>query len=85
MQTRLILTVVNMLVHLYAVHAWGENSKEDAEAPRRNGYANGHANGYARVDNRVRDAHEFELEGLDSDDDEESSAKRKEQRPLVHH
>ena len=74
-----------MLVHLYAVHAWDKNSKEDAEAPRTNGYANGHANGYARVDNRLRDAQEFELEGLDSDEDEESPAERKEQRPLVHH
>lgn len=66
------LLVVNMLIHLYAVYAWGEDSKADAEAPPMNGLANGHANGYTRVDRRVRDAEEFELEGLDSDDEDDN-------------
>ena len=72
-----------MLIHLYAVSAWGEDSKSDAEAPRLNGQANGHANGYARVDRRVRDAQEFELAGLDSDDDDDVPLQKKESRPLV--
>jgi hypothetical protein len=69
-----------MLVHLYAVSAWGATSKSDAEAPR----TNGHANGYVRTDNRVRDAEEFELAGLDSDD-EDTPLHDKETRPLVAH
>jgi hypothetical protein len=73
-----------MLVHLYAVHTWGQNSKSDDEAPRTNGLTNGHANGYIRADRRVRDAEEFELAGLDSDDDDENEPLRnKETRPLV--
>jgi hypothetical protein len=72
--------VVNMLIHLYAVHAWGQDSKSDSEAPR----MNGHANGHARADRRVRDAEEFELAGLDSDD-EDVPLHSKETRPLVSH
>lgn len=71
-----------MLVHLYAVSAWGQTSKSDAEAPRTNGYANGHVGG----GRRVRDAEEFELAGVDSDDDDENEPLRsKETRPLVAH
>jgi hypothetical protein len=76
--------VVNMLIHLYAVHAWGQTSKSDSEAPRANGMMNGHANGHARADRRVRDAEEFELAGLDSDD-EDVPLHKKETRPLVSH
>ncbi|KAF2823799.1 hypothetical protein CC86DRAFT_457436 [Ophiobolus disseminans] len=80
----LMFLFVNMLLHLYAVHAWGQSSKFDAEAPRTNGLANGHANGYVRADRRIRDAEEFELAGLDSDDDDENEPLRnKETRPLV--
>lgn len=75
----LLFLFTNMLVHLYAVHAWGQNSKADAEAPRTNGYMNGHARG----DRRVRDAEEFELAGIDSDDDEDMPLESKERRPLV--
>lgn len=66
----LLFLFVNMLLHLYAVHAWGEDSKSDPEAPRVNGTANGHARG---SDRRVRDAEEFELEGLISEDEEAES------------
>ena len=53
-----------MLIHLYAVYAWGEEGKADAEAPYANEFANGHVNGhpnggYSRVDRRARDAEEF--------------------------
>lgn len=76
--------VVNMLIHLYAVYAWGQDDKADAEAPLANGHANGHINGYTRVDRRVRDAEEFELEGLDSDDEEDDSPRmNKEHRSLA--
>ena len=61
---------VNMLLHLYAVHVWGQNSKSDPEAPRANGMPNLHANGHIRTDSRARDAEEFELEGLISEDDD---------------
>lgn len=61
-------TVANLLIHLYAVHAF-QDSKSDAEAP----HANGAPNGYARVDHRVRDAEEFELEGLTDDEDDGES------------
>jgi len=71
-----------MLVHLYAVSAWGHTSKSDAEAPRTNGYTNGHVTS----NRRVRDAEEFELAGIDSDDDDENEPLRsKETRPLVAH
>lgn len=72
-----------MLIHLYAVHAWSEDDKNDLETPRANGHANGHLNGYARVDHRVRDAEEFELEGLESDEESDEVLRNKERRPLV--
>lgn len=76
----LLFLFVNLLIHLYAVHVWGENAKGDAEAPRANG------NGYARADRRVRDAEEFELEGLVSDDDDDAvPIEDKERRPLTSH
>lgn len=64
----LMFLFANLLVHLYAVHAF-QDSKTDAEAP----HLNGAANGYARVDRRVRDAEEFELEGLTDDEDDDES------------
>jgi hypothetical protein len=44
---------------------------------------NGGANGYARVDHRVRDAEEFELEGL-TDDEDDDEPRRKEGRTNGH-
>lgn len=79
----LLFLFVNMLVHLYAVHAWGQNSKTDAEAPRA---ANGVPNGHVRTERGVgsRDAEEFELEGLMSDDDDlESPVETKARQPLA--
>jgi hypothetical protein len=76
-----------MLIHLYAVSAWGQDTRADAEAPRMNGLANGHANehpnGYTNANRRIRDAEEFELEGLDSDDEDDVPLVNKESRPLV--
>ena len=75
----LLFLFVNMLIHLYAVYAWGETSKGDTEAP----HMNGHANGSARTQRRVRDAEEFELEGLISDEeDDDTPVERKPRPPL---
>lgn len=74
----LLFLFVNMLLHLYAVHAWGQNSKADAEAPR----VNGHANGHVRTDSRARDAEEFELEGLMSDEEDADNSEEP-KRPLM--
>lgn len=57
----LLFLFVCLLLHLYAVHAL----PVDENAPKMNGTANGHA-----VDGRLRDAEEFELEGLMSEDEE---------------
>ena len=57
-----------MLLHLYAVGAQPAYIKLDPEDGRPNGHlTNGHA---PERDARVRDAEEFELEGLTSEDDE---------------
>ena len=63
--------------------AWGQDGKNDAEAPR----ANGRSNGYARADRRVRDAEEFELDGLVSDDEDDDAVpiEDKERQPLTSH
>lgn len=76
-------TVVNMLLRLYTWYADAKDAKKlaaDSAAPRTNGHMNGHvngsalSNGHVRVPDmerqRIRDAEEFELEGLMSDDDE---------------
>lgn len=60
----LLFLFVCMLLHLYASYAW----PLDATQPKltANGGLNGHV---GHVDRRVRDAEEFELEGLMSDDE----------------
>ena len=72
-------TVVNMLLHLYSVSTQPAHIKLDPESsrPTQNGYAhvNGHASESAR---QAREAEEFELHGLTSDDEDEDDA------PLVH-
>lgn len=80
----LLFLFVNMLLHLYAVHAWGINSKSDPEAPRTNGALNGMSNGHVGDYSRVRDAEEFELEGLVSDDEDPETpvVESKRRKPL---
>jgi hypothetical protein len=56
------------------VHAWVQDTKSDSEAPRVNGRLKGHA----RPDSRVRDAEEFELEGLMSGDEDAEPVESKE-------
>lgn len=64
----LLFLFVCMLLNLYATHAWPVDSKANHEAL--NGAALG--NGRPVDGRRVRDAEEFELEGLMSEDNEDS-------------
>jgi len=87
----MMTTVVNMLLRLYTYYAFPPNSTlagnpADPEArPLVNGRANGSAmhpasNGHARTPfadrQGLRDAEEFELEGLMSDDDDGAAKER---------
>ena len=68
-----------MLLHLYASYAW----PLDAAKPTANGrVANGHVPGQS-VDRRIGDAEEFELEGLMSDEEEGTPARRKKENGSV--
>lgn len=65
----LLFLFVAMLLHLYASHAWpldaatkNEETAEANGAPRMNGH----------IERRMRDAEQFELEGLMSDDEDRS-------------
>lgn len=73
----LLYLFVNMLLYLYAVNAMPTSIKLDPEY----GHSNGHlTNGHVRQpDGRVRDAEEFELEGLTSEDEDEAG----DSEPLV--
>lgn len=75
--TWLTMIVVNMLLYLYAVNSEPASLKLDPE----HGHQNGHlTNGHARQNHeRVRDADEFELEGLTSEDDDDTA----DSEPLV--
>ncbi|GAB7343795.1 hypothetical protein MBLNU457_1766t3 [Dothideomycetes sp. NU457] len=83
---------VNMLIRLYTFYAdQGKDVKQDPEAPRLNGHMNGSAlsNGHAHQPfsdrqqrQQVRDAEEFELEGLMTDDDDDPAAATKERSAL---
>lgn len=67
----LLFLFVAMLLHLYASHAWPlEPATKNVEMAGANGAprTNGH------IERRVRDAEEFELEGLMSDDEDSISA-----------
>lgn len=70
-----------MLLTLYANHAWPLNDAKNPIALKRDDESNsvlakgGALDGYARKrDQRIKDAEEFELEGLMSDEEEEPSA-----------
>lgn len=63
----LLFLFVSMLLHLYTIYAWPvDPSQPEASA---NGGLNGHAQ-VGQLDRRVKDAEEFELEGLMSEDEE---------------
>jgi hypothetical protein len=64
----IVFLFVNMLLHLYAVLAAPAVPPKDAERPPRIPRMNGHRPTDSR---QIRDAEEFELEGLMSDDEAE--------------
>lgn len=70
----ILFLFVNILLHIYAVYAWPTAPKQDPEASRVNGHINGHARTPSQ--RQVRDAEEFELEGLMSDGAEEAETPR---------
>ncbi|KAJ5645599.1 Protein YTP1 [Penicillium longicatenatum] len=66
---------VNVLLHIYAVHAW-PNGNEEEEAPKYSNVNGTHMNGNGRARSnseaqRIQDAEGFELQGLISDDEDE--------------
>ncbi|KAI2765627.1 hypothetical protein DTO012A8_9148 [Penicillium roqueforti] len=68
----ILFLFVNILLHLYAVHAWPNSESTNQDGPMYstlNGNAN--VNGRARSNSQqIQDAEAFELHGLISDDDE---------------
>ena len=61
----LMFLFVCMLLHLYATHAWPTDAKTNG--------VNGHVSNWpVSANRRLRGSEEFELEGLMSDDDDES-------------
>ena len=61
----LLFLFVSMLLHLYASYAWPLEARSKNLA---NGGLNGHVHA-GQVDRRVRDAEEFELDGLMCEDE----------------
>ncbi|KAJ6021580.1 Protein YTP1 [Penicillium herquei] len=74
----ILFLFVNVLLHIYAVHAWPEGAEEEQEVPKSNTngvYLNGNGNTRARSrseEQRIHDAEAFELQGLISEDEEEA-------------
>lgn len=77
LQTPLTHLVVNVLLHIYAVHAWPEGEPTDPQEAKY-AQANGRSmNGRARTQSesqRIQDAEAFELQGLISDEEEEAES-----------
>ncbi|KAJ5095084.1 Protein YTP1 [Penicillium argentinense] len=76
----ILFLFVNVLLHIYAIHAWPEedSAEEESDPESRGKYtsANG-LNGRARSQSeaqRIQDAETFELQGLISDEEEEGSS-----------
>lgn len=67
--------VVNVLLHIYAVHAWPNGPEEENEGQGKYASVNGtHSHVRSRSEaQRIQDAEGFELEGLISDEEGESS------------
>lgn len=66
----LIFLFTNMLLHLYVVNSSPPVPPKDSERAPRLPRANGHTRGTDST--QIRDAEEFELEGLMSDEEPES-------------
>lgn len=78
---RHILTnaVVNVLLHIYAVHAWPQEESTDGQeghgkhANANGGYMNGRVRSTSEAQ-RIHDAETFELQGLISEEEEEAGS-----------
>ncbi|GES66937.1 integral membrane protein [Aspergillus terreus] len=76
----ILFLFVNVLLHIYAVHAWPESTKPshareslDAEPEQRpSRFMNGHARSTAEAQH-INDAEAFELQGLISDEEEDDN------------
>lgn len=74
-----MIIVVNVLLHIYAVHAWPNEDSPDAQQGRgkhaqaHGPYMNGHARSVSEAQ-RIHDAETFELQGLISEDEEEGES-----------
>ena len=67
----LLFFFVNVLLYIYASYVWPID-RNPVVLPKVNGRANGHLRGDSQ---RLRDAEEFELEGLMSDDEDGTGAR----------
>ena len=65
----LLFLFVSMLLHLFASSTWPIDVSAQGKTLANGGIANGHIPSHS-VDRRVRDAEEFELEGLMSEDED---------------
>ncbi|KAJ5872250.1 uncharacterized protein N7529_004603 [Penicillium soppii] len=66
----IVFLFVNVLLHIYAVHAWPNSESTDQNGPKYT-TLNGNANGHTRsASQQIQDAEAFELHGLISDDEE---------------
>ena len=75
----LTIQVVNLLLHIYAVHAWPESAQVQDTDLEEDGVPKPHMNGHARSPSEARhiqDAEAFELQGLISDEDEARAAEQ---------
>ena len=75
--TCLTAPVVNILLHIYAVHAWPESALVQDTDTEQDGRPKPGMNGHARTPSEARhihDAEAFELQGLISDEEEEARA-----------
>ncbi|KAJ5232035.1 Protein YTP1 [Penicillium chermesinum] len=80
----LLFLFVNVLLHIYAVHAWPNGPEEETEGQGKYTNVNG-INGRARSQSetqRIHDAEGFELEGLISDEEEGESSSMGPKRSL---
>lgn len=70
-------SVTNVLLHIYAVHAWPESAQVQDTDPEQDGRPKPGMNGHVRTPSEARhihDAEAFELQGLISDEEEEARA-----------
>ncbi|KAJ5334328.1 hypothetical protein MYU51_004959 [Penicillium brevicompactum] len=67
-----VFLFVNVLLHIYAVHAWPNSESTDQNGPRYTSLNRGpNTNGHTRsTSQQIQDAEAFELHGLISDDEE---------------